>query len=375
MSRRSNLNKNRQAMTEQIKVNWYRTKVDKAVMRELMKRSDGKALRQALLELGLFAVTGTLSYLAFANISGANWTWSVPVLLLCLFLHGTCSPFMSLVAVHELIHKTPFRRQWLNDFFMYLFSFITWSDPISFRVSHVKHHQVTTFHDHDGEVILPQKVDWDAFKFWFWQFAPFPNPVLIFTTLRTWVKYAFGNLKGIGLFAGGEAWMQEVMPESNAELRRRHRNWARVVLIGQLALAVLFIASGNWILILIVNFANFYCGWLITLAGTPQHIGLTPDTPDFRLCCRTYTCSPFIGFLYWNMQYHVEHHMFPAVPFYNLPALRREIEHDLPPATHGLLATWREILPIVKKQRDDPGYFFTPPLPVRSQDQSCVPCS
>jgi fatty acid desaturase len=75
------------------------------------------------------------------------------------------------------------------------------------------------------------------------------------------------------------------------------------------------------------------------------------------------------------MQYHVEHHMFPAVPFYNLPALRREIEHDLPPATHGLLATWREILPIVKKQRDDPGYFFTPPLPVRSQDQSCVPCS
>jgi hypothetical protein len=28
-------------MNEQIKINWYRTKVDKAVMSGLMKRSDG----------------------------------------------------------------------------------------------------------------------------------------------------------------------------------------------------------------------------------------------------------------------------------------------------------------------------------------------
>jgi fatty acid desaturase len=86
----------------------------------------------------------------------------------------------------------------------------------------------------------------------------------------------------------------------------------------------------------------FYCGRLVTLCGTPQHIGLVPDAADFRLCCRTYTCSPFIGFLYWNMQYHVEHHMFPAVPFYNLPALRKAFAHDLPPATHGLWGAWRD---------------------------------
>jgi fatty acid desaturase len=90
---------------------------------------------------------------------------------------------------------------------------------------------------------------------------------------------------------------------------------------------------------------------------------MTPDVPDFRLCCRTFTCSWFPAFLYWNMQYHVEHHMFPAVPFYNLPRLRKAIEHDLPPAPHGLLATWRELIPILKRQRREPGYFFAPPLP------------
>ncbi len=101
----------------------------------------------------------------------------------------------------------------------------------------------------------------------------------------------------------------------------------------------------------------------MTLCGTPQHIGLVPDAPDFRLCCRTFTCSPFIGFLYWNMQYHVEHHMFPAVPFYNLPALRKAIAHDLPPAPHGLWAAWREIIPVLKKQRENPDYVFVPELP------------
>jgi fatty acid desaturase len=63
------------------------------------------------------------------------------------------------------------------------------------------------------------------------------------------------------------------------------------------------------------------------------------------------------------MQYHVEHHMFPAVPFYNLPALRKSIEHDLPPATNGLLATWRQILPVLRKQGEDPKYFYMPEIP------------
>jgi fatty acid desaturase len=78
--------------------------------------------------------------------------------------------------------------------------------------------------------------------------------------------------------------------------------------------------------------------------GAPQHLGMDPQLPDFRRNSRTYTCSPLLGFCYWNMQYHLEHHMYPAVPFFNLPKLRSEIESQLPPAPHGLIATWREIL-------------------------------
>ena len=55
--------------------------------------------------------------------------------------------------------------------------------------------------------------------------------------------------------------------------------------------------------------------------------------------------------------------MFPAVPFYNLPKLRRAIEHDLPPAPHGLWATWKQIIPIMERQREDKNYTFVPQLP------------
>ena len=61
--------------------------------------------------------------------------------------------------------------------------------------------------------------------------------------------------------------------------------------------------------------------------------------------------------------YHLEHHMFPAVPFYNLPKLRKAIEHDLPPATHGLVATWKEMLELRRRCIADPAYRYLPPLP------------
>jgi fatty acid desaturase len=70
------------------------------------------------------------------------------------------------------------------------------------------------------------------------------------------------------------------------------------------------------------------------------------------------------------MQYHIEHHMFPAVPFFNLPKLRKAIEHDLPPAPHGLLATWKEIMAIHKKCQTDPNYVFVPELPKSTGDHA-----
>jgi fatty acid desaturase len=352
-------------MNEQIKISWYRCKVDKRVMSELMKTSDLRGFCQVIPQLALFLGTGTLAYLAYRQIDAANWIWSVPLLLAALFVHGTFSSFLGMGGpVHELCHKTPFRSKAWNEFFLKVYSFVSWSDYIWFRPSHVKHHQATVHLDYDGEVVLPQKLDWQSVKF----FASVVtcNPHGIFCNLRGWVRSARGNADD---WKSKNEWTNQIVPESNQALRRAHRHWARIMVFGHLTLAVLFIATGHWFLIVVFNLGTFYSGWLGMLCGTPQHIGLSPNVPDFRLCCRTYTCSWLPAFLYWNMQYHVEHHMFPAVPFYQLPKLRRAIEHDLPPAPHGLWATWREILPILQRQKEDPAYVFIPKLPSGSGEQ------
>lgn len=346
-------------MNEQIKINWYRTKVDRAVMSELMRKSDARAFAQVLPQLALFAVTATLAYQAYRLVHADTWPWALPLLLLALFVHGTFASFFGGIACHELCHKTPFATPWLNNLFLKIYAFLAWFDPIGYRASHIRHHQATVHRDHDGEVVLPQGLDWHGVKFVVTALTFSPTGLL--KLLRFWIGAAFGDLSHDGFFKSW--WLQRVVPESNVEQRRELQTWARIVLFGHLALAALFVATGHWFLIVVVTFGCQYCGWFVTLCGAPQHVGLSPDVADFRLNTRTYTCGWLPAFCYWNMQYHVEHHMFPAVPFYHLPRLRKALEHDLPPAPHGLLAVWREILPIMRRQREDPTYVYVPPLP------------
>lgn len=63
------------------------------------------------------------------------------------------------------------------------------------------------------------------------------------------------------------------------------------------------------------------------------------------------------------MNYHIEHHMYAAVPCYNPAKLHEAIRHDLPPSPVGLVAAWKEIGAILKRQEADPSYQHTPPLP------------
>jgi len=335
------------------KINWYRCRVDPKVMGQLMQCSDWQGFKQAGGHLALWLTTGMLAYLAFRQINVANWFWSVPLLYVAMFTHGTVSAFLGGTACHELSHKTPFKTKSINECFLKVFAFLAWWDQVWFRPSHIRHHQVTVHHDYDGEVVLPQRLTLKEWKFWFGLFAW--NPQGTWNTLRTYYRRATGRLDN--------EWFAFVLPEDNAILRRQHRNWARLTLVGHAILALAFIATGHWFLIFIFNISPHYCGCLGFLCGTPQHYGMAPDVPDHRLSCRTYTCSRLTGFLYWNMQYHIEHHMFPAVPFFNLPKLRRAIERDLPPAPHGLRATWKGILEIHRRLQTDPNYCFVPRLP------------
>jgi len=101
----------------------------------------------------------------------------------------------------------------------------------------------------------------------------------------------------------------------------------------------------------------------IILFGYTQHAGLQEDVLDHRLNTRTVSINPAFRFIYWNMNYHLQRHMFPMVPYHALPKLHEAMKADTPPAYPSLLAAWKEILPMLIRQVQDPRYFARRELP------------
>jgi len=96
--------------------------------------------------------------------------------------------------------------------------------------------------------------------------------------------------------------------------------------------------------------------------GLPQHCGLRDNVADFRKCVRSMRLGPILTFLYWRMNWHAEHHMYAAVPCYNLEKLARTIADDMP-KPKSLLGAWKEMREIWKRQQSQPAYQYDTPLP------------
>jgi fatty acid desaturase len=320
---------------------WYRTHIPSAELKRLHERSDVRGFAQTLGYLGLLVLTGGAVLSAAGKVP-------VGVLLALIFLHGTCFAFQ-INAVHELGHGTVFKTKALNAFFVRIFAFLGWINFEMFGRSHIQHHRYTLHAPDDLEVVLPLKVMVrDFFR------QGFVNPRGFWDALRGNARAASGRLSN--------AWEESLFPATDPA-RRLPVQWARLVLGGHMAIILVSAIFHWWLLPVVTTFAPFYGGWLFFLCNNTQHIGLQDDVPDFRLCSRTFTLNPVAQFLYWHMNFHIEHHMYAAVPCYHLGRLHRAIRHDLPPITHGLAATWREIARIQKMQNADPDYQYVPPLP------------
>lgn len=338
-------------MKTDLRVKWYKTPIDKELLKELTSRSDWKALRHILPHLAISMMTAALALYSFHN-----WPWYVTVL--SLFIHGTFYNFLGMfTGVHELSHSTAFKTKELNNFFYNILGILTWNNTIKFKASHRGHHQVTVFDDYDLEVVLPEKfrpIDW------FFMFTM--NPMSgaggvpgVFSMIWETVRYAFGSFN--------KKWENMLFPDLESKERKQIFRFARITLLFHVISVPLFIMSGNWILIFIVTLGAYVAPWLATLCALPQHIGLPSNVNDWRLCCRTMILPKYISFFYWNMNYHIEHHMYASVPFYNLPRLHEAMKGDCPTPSYGLVDTWKALIPIIKKQRIDPDYVVIPQVP------------
>jgi fatty acid desaturase len=87
---------------------------------------------------------------------------------------------------------------------------------------------------------------------------------------------------------------------------------------------------------------------------------MAEDLYDHRRTTRSIRCNRLERLLYWNMNYHIEHHLYPAVPFHALPALSAQIADQLPPPVSGVIGANLDILRAVVRQRTDPTFNLSP---------------
>ncbi|WP_338763648.1 fatty acid desaturase [Massilia sp. METH4] len=303
---------------------WYRSPLARDELAALSRRSNLRGWLQAGGHLLLLLATGTLTLALFRHGHYA-------AALVALLVHGGCYGFLGWAgAGHELSHRTVFASRRLNDAFLALFAFLTWNNPVYFRASHARHHQKTVHDGEDFEVRLPQTTRRGD---WLWA-CTFNVPAMV-RAVRIVVENSRDVVKGP---AG-----QLLFADRAGAPRRDLVRTARRTLGGHIVLAAGFLATGNWELLLLVTLAPFVGDWPSKLLALAQHYGMEPNVADFRRNSRTVLLHPACAWLYWQMNYHIEHHMYPAVPFHQLGRLRDAIANDLPAPTVGLRGIVAEI--------------------------------
>ncbi len=127
------------------------------------------------------------------------------------------------------------------------------------------------------------------------------------------------------------------------------------------------VITGSLVPLLLVGLPRLYGAWHHVMTGVLQHGGLAENVLDCRLNTRTVFMNPVSRFIYWNMNYHEEHHMFPMVPFHQLPKLHDVIGHDLPSASTSIFSAYRDVLPVLWRRLSDPDSFLRPRLPLTAR--------
>ncbi|MCB1503042.1 MAG: fatty acid desaturase [Bauldia sp.] len=325
---------NRDDFEEKVEQAWYSCPVDRKRFRELIKRSDAPALRVLGLWLALLVASGVIAYFAWGT-----W-WAVPAFAVYGVLYSAADH-----RHHELSHGTPFRTRWLNELLFHLCAFMTLREGYYYRWSHTRHHTHTIIVGKDPEIAAPRPPD---------VIGPFLDFLFLkdgFNQFRRLMRNATGDLTEAG---------KHFVPESE----RGKVVWASRVYLAIIAGVIVWcVAIGSILPAMFIVLPRFYGGALSQLFNFTQHAGLSEDVHDHRLNTRTVIMNPVFSFLYANMNYHIEHHMFPLVPFYRLPELHEMIKADCPPPYPGAFAAWGEIIPALLRQRRDPAWCVTRELP------------
>ena len=317
---------------------WYHTDIPRAEMKKLMRRSDQPAIRDTVIYYGAMIVLAVVAINLWPS-----W-WSAPFWLAYGVLYGSGADSRW----HECGHGTAFKTPWMNDVVYQIACFMIVRNPVVWRWSHARHHTDTIIVGRDPEIAAMRPPD----------VLKIAGLFLGYGTLPSWkrmLQHAAGRL------TAEEA---SYIPE-----RERHKAFLapRIWTLIYAATIALAIYLGSILPLMVIGLPSLYGAWHSVMTGLLQHAGMAEDVIDHRLNSRTVLINPISRFIYWNMNYHIEHHMFPMVPYHTLPKLHAMIKDDLPAPNTGIADGYKEVVAALWKQLSEPDYRIHHALPPTAQ--------
>lgn len=307
---------------------WFQPAIDPATMRSLQVRSNRRAAVEVLLWVVLLVGSGV-----WAWTTVWSW-WSIPAFLVYGALYGGAAD----PRWHECGHGTAFRSRRVNDLIYPVASFMLFRGPTVWRWSHYRHHTDTIVVGRDPEIVFQRP---PSVLRTIWMFTHIEGGLKMFWRL---VRHAFGRI---------DADAADFVPATE------HRKviWESRVMVAIVAAAAVWsLVAWTPLPIMFVGGPSVYGAWLMVFFGVTQHAGLRENVLDHRYSTRTVYMNPVFRFLYLNMNYHVEHHLFPSVPYPALPRLHEEIRSQLAPPLPSTFAAYRQIFRTLARQHRDPTY-------------------
>ena len=292
--------------------------LERKTIKQLGRRSDVPGLVWLAQWLGLLLAAGIVLHLSLGT-----W-WVVPAML----AYGAILTLPTYALSHETAHGTAFRSRWLNETMFWLGSLIYFEEPNHRRYAHTSHHTYTLHVGRDGQL-------------------PFDMPLTFGGWLRelSWVTLYLYEAKLFlrHAFARYSPTVRQYTPASELPKLK----WgARICLAFYGALCVLIVAGYTWPLIYLI-IPRLVGGPVMQMFTILQHAESQEDSPSILESTRPFRTGWLARRLYMNMNNHLEHHLYPQVPFYALPALSEAVKDQVPEPDPGLWRTNLELLAIV----------------------------
>lgn len=298
-------------------------------LKPLLERRTWPSLLRLVIHLGSFgllvvalALHAQQPLLALPLAVALAWVWS-----------GLFAPF------HECTHRTAFRSVRGNRLGAWLTGIPFGMAPSVYRTFHYEHHRHTQNLAEDPELLNPAYAHWPNTRRDWW--IANSGYGLLMLKLTPLLGFAFKPRSRWPEFA---PWARHANEPDRLVLECRILLFIWVVFL----LGVLALPGGLWFW-----FTAWFTHVFQTLWVSSEHSGL-PLTGSILARTRSVRSNPFVRYWIWNMNYHAEHHGWPAIPWHRLPDAHRAVSPHLESLVSGYGALHANIFAGKNLPKGDP---------------------